>query len=139
MNTDIADRAQELRRMVQIELHYDTMEEPEEDVESDSETDMQLQVLAVLPSDHQQPAAGVREMGPVEEVRPPPGLEMPDHLIQPTNQAEDSSECISHVPVVLINAMSDLGVEVLAPRRKHRKLIIRGARTQEQQTAMGRY
>ena len=116
MNTDIADRAQGLRRMVHAELHYDTMEEPEEYVESDSETDLRQQLLASLRGDHQQPAIGSTKMETVEEVRPPPGLEMPGHWVRPANQAEDIRECISHVPVVLIKAMIDLGVGALAPR-----------------------
>ena len=124
--------------MMQTELHYDIMEETEEDIDSDSEADMQQQVLSVLPSGHQQAAAGVSEVRPVEEVRPPPGVALPEHLVQPTNQAEDSRECISQVPIVLINAKTDLGVEVLAPKPKHRKLRIMGARTEGPNTAMGR-
>ena len=51
--------------MVQTELHYDVLEEPEENEESDSEEDEQQRVLVAPPIGHQQPVAGVREIGPV--------------------------------------------------------------------------
>ena len=48
MNTDIADRAQELNRMVHSELHYDVLEEPEEDGdETDPENDEHNRTLVM--------------------------------------------------------------------------------------------
>ena len=111
MNTDIADKAQELNRMVLSEMEVgflddDGPEEPEDDEAHEFRT---------------APAGKAVETRPVEGVRPPPGLVLQEQVAEP----------LTHVEVALSNGGTDL-VVVEEPKRKKRLKVVR-----HKKTAMG--
>ena len=111
MNTDIADKAQELNRMVLSELEVGFLED---DGPEELEDDAEPKILTA-------PIAKAVETRPVEGVSPPPGLFLPEQ--------EYVSQ--THMEVILNKEKTDLMV-VEEPKRKRRLKVVR-----HKKTAMG--
>ena len=90
--------------------------------------------------------ADVPEVMSVEEVSPPPGLDLPPRGVRPEDQTRNNGKYLTHVPLVLTtgcDGVIDMKVATLAPKRKCPRVSIKGAKktiTSQQQhgTAMGR-
>ena len=119
----------------------DEIEQPEEDDVTDAEAEQQQILPAPFEANLIQHNMLPRTAWPVEVVKPPPGLCLPNQSERP----------ITHVPLTLINEGADLGMhgpltrvaqdlcgKDHTPTKKQRRIKIKGASTQRMDTAMGR-
>ena len=138
MNTDIADRSQELKRIVEAELQYEMVDDLDDDDESGPDKEVLQDVLST-PSLMIPPGLQLSDVSvqPDEGVRPPPGLILQTPRSQPLGEGPVSRECVSPAPVVL-NKTKAASVAAGLVAKQKRKLRIKGTVSRRTDAAMGR-